>query len=114
MKHMTSKSLVRSMVLFSAVALGSVAVFAKPVTKSIPVNHKVVVGTSDLKEGEYRFVIDNNHLTIMNGKKTMAESDGKWEDRDSKSEYTGIVSKADGKVVELRFAGQKSVFVLAQ
>ena len=102
------------MVLFSAVALASLPVFAKPVSKSIPINHKVVVGTSDLKEGEYRFVIDNNHLTIMNGKKTVAESEGKWEDRDSKSEYTSIVSNTDGKVLELRFEGQKSVFVLAQ
>jgi hypothetical protein len=100
--------------MLSAVAMASVPVFAKPVSKSIPVNHKIVVGTSDLKEGEYRFVIDNNHLTIMNGKKTLAEADGKWEDRDAKSEYTGIVSNADGKVTELRFAGQKSVFVLAQ
>ena len=111
---MTSKSFVRSMVLFSAVALAGLPVFAKPVSKSIPVNHKVVVGTSDLKEGEYRFVIDNNHLTIMNGKKAVAESEGKWEDRDAKSVYTSIVSNADGKVVELRFEGQKSVFVLAQ
>jgi hypothetical protein len=111
---MTSKSLVRSMVLFSAVALATVPLFAKPVAKSIPVNHKVVVGNSDVKEGEYRFVIDGNHLSIMNGKKAVAQSDGKWEDRETKSDYTEIVSNADGKVMELRFAGQKSVFVLAQ
>ncbi|HEY2119017.1 MAG TPA: hypothetical protein VGH37_07525 [Candidatus Acidoferrum sp.] len=111
---MTSKSFVRSFVLFSAVALATVPVFAKPVTKTIPINHKVIVGSSDVKQGEYRFVIDGNHLSIMNGKKSVAESDGKWEDRDTKSEYTEIVSNGDGKVVELRFAGQKSVFVLAQ
>ena len=111
---MTTTSFVRSMVLFSAVALASVPVFAKPVSKSIPVTHKMVVGTADLKEGEYRFVIDNNHLTIKNGSKTVAEADGKWEDRDAKSEYTSLVSNADGKVTELRFAGQKSVFILAQ
>jgi hypothetical protein len=102
------------MVLFSAVAFATVPVFAKPVSKSIPVTHKVVIGTADLKEGEYRFVIDNNHLTIKNGSKTVAEADGKWEDRDAKSEYTSIVSNAEGKVTELRFAGQKNVFVLAQ
>lgn len=111
---MTSKSFVRRIVLFSAVALATVPVFAKPVSKSIPVTHKIVVGTADLKEGEYRFVIDNNHLTIKNGSKTVAEAEGKWEDRDAKSVYTSIVSNGDGKVTELRFAGQKSVFVLAQ
>lgn len=114
MTHMTSKSLVRSMVLFSAAALLTVPVFAKPVSKSIPVSHKVVVGNSSVKEGEYRFVIDGNHLSIMNGSKPVAQSDGRWEDRDTKSEYTEIVSNADGKVLELRFAGQKNVFVLTQ
>lgn len=111
---MQSKSIVRSMVLFSAIAFASVPLFAKPMSKSIPLNHEVHVGTSDVKAGEYRFLIDGNHLTILNGKKTVAEADGKWEDRDTKSEYTAVVSGADGKVVELRFAGQKNVFVLAQ
>ena len=46
-----------------------------------------------MKAGEYRFLIDGNHLTIQNGKKVVAESEGRWEDRDKKSEYTEILSK---------------------
>jgi hypothetical protein len=108
-----NNSLVRSMVLLAAVAI-AVPVFAKPMTKNIPLNHSVQVGKSDVKAGEYRFTIDGNHLTILNGKKTVAESNGKWEDRDKKNEYTEILSGADGKVLEIRFAGQKSAFVLSE
>jgi hypothetical protein len=110
---MSSKTLFRSMVLFSAVAI-SVPVFAKPMTKNIPINHEVQVGKSDLKAGEYRFLIDGTHLTIMNGRQIVAEAEGRWEDRDKKNEYTEILSGADGKMMELRFSGQKSAFVLAQ
>ncbi len=110
---MASKSLVRSMVLLAAVAI-SVPAFAKPVSKNIPINHNVQIGKSDVKAGEYRFLIDGNHLTIQNGKKVVAEADGRWEDRDKKSDYTEILSNSEGKVLELRFAGQKSAFVLAQ
>lgn len=111
---MESKSFVRSLVLFSAIALATVPLFAKPVSKTIPVNHSVQIGKSDVKAGEYRFLIDGNHLTILNGRKTVAESEGKWEERDKKSDYTSIVSNGEGKVMELRFAGDKNVFVLAQ
>ncbi len=110
---MASNSFVRSMVLLAAVAI-SVPAFAKPVTKNIPINHSVQVGKTDVKAGEYRFMIDGNHLTIQNGKKVVAEAEGRWEDRDKKSEYTEILSNAEGHVLELRFAGQKSAFVLAQ
>src|SRR5664279_1416044 len=98
---MASNSFVRSMVLLAAVAI-SVPAFAKPVTKNIPINHSVQVGKTDVKAGEYRFMIDGNHLTIQNGKKVVAEAEGRWEDRDKKSEYTEILSNAEGHVLELR------------
>jgi hypothetical protein len=109
---MESKSLIRSMVLLAAVAI-SVPAFAKPMAKNLPLNHSVTVGKSEVKAGEYRFVIDDNHLTIMNGKKVVAESNGRWEERDKKYDNAQIVSNGEGKVIEVRFAGQKSAFVLA-
>jgi hypothetical protein len=74
----------------------------------------VKVGQTEIKSGDYRFVIDGNHLTILNGKKTVAEAEGRWEDRDSKAQNNAVVSNADGKVIELRFEGKKSVFVLPE
>jgi len=79
---------------------------------NVPINHSVKVGQTEVKAGDYRFLIDGNHLTILSGKKLVAEADGRWEDRDQKSDYTEIVSNGDGKVIELRFQGKKSVFVL--
>jgi hypothetical protein len=113
MTRMKNSTLFRSLVLASALAV-SVGTFAKPVAKTLPITHPVKVGQVDVKAGEYRANIDGNHLTLMNGKKTVAEADGRWEERDTKAENTQILSDANGKVLELRFSGQKSVFVLTQ
>jgi hypothetical protein len=59
-------------------------------------------------------MIDDNHLTLLNGKKVIAESAGRWEERNEKSNYTSIVSNSDGRVVELRFEGKTQVFVLSE
>ncbi len=110
---MQHKSMLRSLVLLAAVAV-SIPAFAKPVSKDLPISRAVQVGKSDVQAGDYHIVINDNHLTLMKGKKTIAESDGKWEDRDQKNRYTEVVSDGSGKVTELRFAGQKSAFVLNQ
>jgi len=108
---MKTKSLLASLVLCGALATAA-PVFAKPMSTNVPINHSVKVGQTEVKAGDYRFLIDGNHLTILSGKKLVAEADGRWEDRDQKSDYTEIVSNGDGKVIELRFQGKKSVFVL--
>ena len=110
---MKSRSLLRNVVLCGALAI-AVPLFAKPMSTTVPLSHSAKVGQAQLQAGEYRFLIDGNHLTIFNGKSQVAEADGRWEDRDVKSIYTSIVSNADGKVTELRFAGKKSVFVLGE
>ena len=110
---MKNRSVLANLALCGALAI-AVPLFAKPMSTTLPLTHSAKVGQTDLQAGEYRFLIDGNHLTIYKGKNQMAETDGRWEDRDSKSQYTAIVSNSEGKVVELRFAGKKSVFVLAQ
>lgn len=109
---MKNRSLLANMALCGALAI-AVPLFAKPMSTTLPLANAAKVGQTQLKAGQYEFRIDGNHLTIYKGKTAMAESNGRWEDRDSKSQYTSIVSD-DGKVIELRFAGKKSVFVLAQ
>ncbi len=110
---MSNNSLVRSLILASALAI-SVPAFAKPIVKELPITHSMHVGKTTIQSGDYRILIDGNHLTIQKGKKIVAESEGRWEDRDVKLPYDEIVSTADGKMLELRFGGKKSVFVLAQ
>ncbi|HTZ33913.1 MAG TPA: hypothetical protein VMH31_15750 [Methylomirabilota bacterium] len=110
---MKNKSLLASLALCGALAM-TTPVFAKPMSTNVPLAHNVKVGQTDLKAGDYRFLIDGSHLTVFVGKKNVAEAEGRWEDRDSKAPYTQVVSNSDGKLIELRFEGKKSVFVLNQ
>ena len=109
---MINRSLLAKLVLGSGLAI-AVPLFAKPVSTTRPLNHGAKVGQTELKAGEYEFRIDGNHLTILKGKATVAEVEGRWEDRDTKAQYNSTVSNGD-QLVELRFAGKKSVFVIAQ
>jgi hypothetical protein len=110
---MKSNSLVRTLAFVAMLAI-SAPLFAKPVTKTLPISRAVKVGKIDVKAGDYRATIDDNHLTLLNGKKVVAESAGRWEARDIKSPYTGIVADANGRVMELRFEGKSEVFVLSE
>lgn len=110
---MNRSSLVRTLALMAAAAF-TVPAFAKPVSKSLPITHNVKVGKVDIKAGDYRAMIDDNRITILNGKNVVAESSGRWETRDTKSPYTGIVADSDGRVLELRFEGKAQVFVLSE
>lgn len=110
---MKSKSLLANLALCGALAI-AVPLFAKPMSTTLPLTHNVKVGQTEVQAGDYRFLIDGNHLTVMNGKKLVAEAEGRWEDRDSKSLYNAVVSNSEGKLIELRFEGKKSVFVLPQ
>ncbi len=81
---MKTNSFVRSMALLAAIAL-AVPAFAKPVSQNFQLSQKTLIGKSALNAGEYRFLIDGNNVTVTKG-----------------------------KLLELRFAGKKSVFVLNQ
>jgi len=110
---MCNNSIVRTLILASALAI-SVPTFAKPMVKDLPITHTIHVGQTSVESGDYRILIDGKHLTIQKGKKVVAQAEGRWEERDSKPPYDEVVSDGDGKMLELRFGGKKSVFVLAQ
>ena len=109
---MKNRSLLAGFALCSALVIAT-PIFAKPMSTTVPLSHAARVGQTELKAGEYEFRIDGNHLAIYKGKSKLAEADGRWEDRDNKADYTSIVS-SNGQIIELRFAGKKSVFVVAQ
>lgn len=110
---MKKQSLLANLVLVGALAI-AVPVFAKPMSTNVPITHNVKVGQTEIKAGDYRFLIDGNHLTVLSGRKTVAEADGRWEERDTKAQNTSVVSNGEGKVIELRFEGKKSVFVIPE
>ena len=110
---MKINSTYRMAALFVALAM-TVPAFAKPFTQTINLTQAAKVGKASLQAGEYRLSIDGNKATVQKGRNTVAESEGRWEDREQKSQYTAILLGADGQVHEVRFAGQKRVFVFSE
>jgi hypothetical protein len=111
--RMKSNSFVRNAALLAVLAL-AVPVFAKPLSKTINIPQAAKVGKADLKAGEYRLLIDGNKASVQRGKQVVAESEGRWEDRDAKSLYDAVLLGEDGQVKEVRFSGQKRVFVFSE
>jgi hypothetical protein len=107
---MKSHSFLRSAALLAAIAL-AVPVFAKPVSKTISITQNATLGKAALQAGQYHLVIDGNKATVAKGKQVVAESDGRWEDRDKRSQYDAVLLDENGQVKEVRFSGQKRVFV---
>jgi hypothetical protein len=110
---MKSNSLLRSLALLGVIAL-AVPVFAKPVSKTINIPQAAKVGKADLKAGEYRLLIDGTKATVQKGKEVLAQSEGRWEDRETKSAYDAVLLDENGQVKEVRFSGQKRVFVFSE
>src|SRR5215469_9605498 len=113
MTRMKGNSLLRSFALVAALAL-TVPAFAKPFTKTITIAQDAKFGKADLKAGEYRLMIDGNKATVQKGKDIVGESEGRWEDRSSKSAYDSVLIGDNGQVKEVRFAGQTRVFVFSE
>jgi len=111
--RMKSNSFFRLAALLAVTAL-ALPVFAKPVSKTINITQAAKVGKADLQAGEYRLLIDGNKATVQKGKSVIAESEGRWEDRDTKSNYDAVLIGEHGQVREVRFSGQKRVFVFSE
>lgn len=110
---MKANSFLRSAALLAAVAL-AVPLFAKPVSKTINFTQTAKLGRAELQAGEYRLLIDGNKATVEKGKAVVAESEGRWEERDTKANYDAVLIGENGQVKEVRFSGQKRVFVFSE
>lgn len=107
---MKKNSLFRFAALLAVIAL-AVPAFAKPLSKTINFTQSAKVGKAELQAGEYRLLIDGNKATVQKGKDVVAESEGRWEERETRSNYDSVLIGDNGQVREVRFSGQKRVFV---
>ena len=107
---MKTNSILRSFALLAALAI-AVPMLAKPVTKMINITQSAKVGKASLEAGEYRLLIEDSKVTVQKGKQVVAETEGRWEDRNEKSQYDAVLLGDNGQVKEVRFSGQKRVFV---
>jgi len=111
---MKIQSFIRSAAFVAALAVAAVPAFSKPVNKTINISQNAKVGKSDLRAGEYRLQIDGTKATVVKNNTTVAQSEGRWEDRNAKSNYDAVLLGENGQVKEVRFSGQKRVFVLSE
>jgi len=107
---MKTSSFVSSIALLAAMALAMPA-FAKPFAKTISLTQTAKLGKAQLQAGEYRLEIEGNKATVQKGRRVVAESEGRWEDRSAKSNYDSLLLDENGRVKEVRFAGKARVFV---
>ena len=110
---MKSNTLIRTVALLAALAL-TVPVFAKPFVKTVSISQPAKVGQVTLQAGEYQFSIDGTTVSVQRGKNQIAKSEGRWEERNQKSDYNAVLIGGDGQVKEVRFAGQTRAFVLSE
>lgn len=87
--------------------------FAKPISKIITISQAAKFGKADLKAGEYHLLIDGAKVTVQKGKIVLAETEGRWEERENKASNSSVLLGADGEVKEVRFAGDRRVLVIA-
>lgn len=111
---MNIHSFLRSAALVVTLTTASVPAFSKPVTKTINISQNAKMGKADLQAGEYRLLIDGNKATVAKNGSTVAESEGRWEEREAKSNYDAVLLGENGQVKEVRFSGQKRVFVFSE
>jgi hypothetical protein len=97
-----------------AVALtAAVPGWADKSTKNISFDHEVMIGGTKLPAGEYTLVIDGEHLTVTAKHKIVAQASVHWEARDEKPDRDSVLYGDNNQVMEIRFAHQREVLVVA-
>jgi hypothetical protein len=102
----------KSLIAVLALAVIVMPVFAKPVTKIITLSGSEKFAGKELKSDDYTFKVDDTKVVVELKHKVVGEATGRWEPRDVKNEANTVVTGADGQIIELRFSGEKRVFLI--
>jgi len=96
----------------AAMAMMISPAFAKPITKIITLTEPENMAGTQLKQGDYRFKIEGNTVTITMHNKVLATLQGTWTPVDHKWSYDTFITGSNGQVSEIRFAGQAQTFMV--
>ena len=85
---------------------------SKPKIVTISIYDQTMLGSTMVKPGTYRFVLDSDKVTVeTTGNKVVATAPGHWEDQKQKQNSTGF--DVDGGAMKQIFVqGNTNVFVL--
>ena len=92
-------------------ATGSVS--ATTTTKKFTFDHDVTIGGTKVAGGDYSLVVDDAQVTVKRGNKVVVQAPAHWETRDAKPDSNSILYGTGNQVVEIRFAHQSEVLVIA-
>jgi hypothetical protein len=84
---------------------------SKPKSTTLTLDTPVQFGTTMVKPGTYKLVIENDKATIESGKTVIATAPGHWQEGKQKAESTGYDS-TNGRVDDIFVHGESGVFVL--
>jgi hypothetical protein len=102
---MCKKSILGTLGLLAVTVLVTPA-FGRSFEKTVTFGDSVKVGATQLDAGDYRVIVDGNNVTIEQGKKIVAQTQGRMEQRGEKAETTAVITASDGEVQEIDFGGQ--------
>lgn len=84
----------------------------KPKTVTISIYDQTMLGSTMVKPGTYKFVLDSDKVTVEGaGNKVVATVPGHWEEQKQKQSSTGFDVEG-GSVKQIFVQGNSSVFVL--
>jgi len=87
---------------------------ADTTTKRVTFVHDVVIGGTKVAAGDYRLVIGEGRLAVIDGKHTVAQASAIWEMRDDEADRSSVMYAGGYQVVEIRFAHQRNVLIVAE
>jgi len=98
--------------LLAAMVL-ALPVFARPDKVDLVISHPCLVGSSSIRPGSYRLVIDTNKVSFMHDGKVVAEATGEWKKADKKADSTSISYEENGPVREIHIGGRAAYFAIS-
>jgi hypothetical protein len=111
--HRINPRLIGVLAIIALALSTSTTVSADTTTKKITFDHEVVIGGTKLPGGDYTLVIENGHVTVKAEKKIVAQCTAHWEARDNKPDSSSVLYGDNNQVIEIRFAHQRDVLVVA-
>lgn len=72
---------------------------------SLTLPNAVMIGTQQLKPGDYRVIVKETQATFMKDGKTVAQANIQWKDNSAKETVTSVVLDGN-QLKEVRFGGK--------
>lgn len=91
---------------FALAATAPASMAATSASATMELLSPATLGGKQLKPATYRVKADDTKVTLLQGKKVVAESAIQWKDEPAKSPYSAIVVD-DSKVKEIHFSGKQ-------